>query len=717
METINNTILIIEDDLGLNELISEKIKELGFQTYSVFSVDEAINWLSEFIPHLMVVDYSLSDSTAKYFIDIIKAKGLPLPPFVVTTGQGDERIAVEMMKLGARDYIIKDTNLLELLPNIIGRVAKEIDNENKLKFAENELKESEIRFRKLLQDIQTVSVQGYAPDGTTQYWNKASERLYGYTAEEAIGKNLIDLIIPTEMRTGVKQAMEQMANSGQAIPASELTLKRKDDSHVTVFSNHAIVQVTGQPQELFCIDIDLTEIKQTQEALRESERVLLKSQQIAQLGSYSWDISKGYWNSSAILDDIFGIDENYIRTTQGWLDLIHPDWQDSMNDYITHDIVLNHQRFDKEYKIIRKDNGEECWVHGLGDLEFDSSNNPIKLFGTISNINQRKMAEIALKESEEKFRILFADNPQPMFVYNIKTYDILEVNQTAVNFYGYTKDECHKMTIKELHPSEEIQSFLKIIEQTKMGINTDGITKHIKKNREIITVEIFSAAANYWGENARLALVVDITERKKMEEAVKFLITCGVTSSGEDFFESLAKYLSQILDMEYVCIDKLDPDGLTAHTLANYNDGTFDTNISYTLHQTPCGEVVGKTICCFPENVCKLFPYDYMLGDMKAESYVGTTLWSFDGKAIGLIAIIGRKPLKNTILAENILRLVSVRAAGELERKKGEEALIKKNADLDYMNKFMVNREVRMADMKKEVNELLERLGEEKRYL
>ena len=460
MESLPNTILIIEDDLGLNELICEKMTECGYKTHSALSALQANDWLTTNLPILMVVDYSLNDMTAKDFIVDTQEKGLVLPPFIITTGQGDERIAVELMKLGARDYIIKDTNLLELLPAIVGRVLKDIENELKLKHAEQEL-----------------------------------------------------------------------------------------------------------------------------------------------------------------------------------------------------------------------------------------------------------------KESEEKFRVLFSQNPQPMFVYDINTYAILEVNQTALNFYGYTEEESLKMTIKELHPKEDIQSFLRMMDENKLGINTDGITKHIKKNGEIIIVEIYSSSANYWGENARLALVVDITERKMIENATKFLITCGVGASKENFFESLAKYLSQILEMEYVCIDTLNGDGLTAHTLAIYNDGVFDTNVSYTLKETPCGEVIGKNICCFPENVCNLFPHDAALRDLNAESYVGTTLWSFDNKPIGLIAIIGRKPLKNPILANNILRLVSVRAAGELERKKGEEALIKKNADLDYMNKFMVNREVRMADMKKEVNELLERLGEKKRYL
>jgi hypothetical protein len=112
-----------------------------------------------------------------------------------------------------------------------------------------------------------------------------------------------------------------------------------------------------------------------------------------------------------------------------------------------------------------------------------------------------------------------------------------------------------------------------------------------------------------------------------------------------------------------------------------------------------------------------LFPNDKALQELNAESYVGTTLWSFDGKPIGLIAIIGSKPLKNTNLAENILRLVSVRASGELERNKAEQALRKKIDELNYMNKFMVNREVRMAEMKKEINEMLVSVGKEKRYL
>ena len=80
-------------------------------------------------------------------------------------------------------------------------------------------------------------------------------------------------------------------------------------------------------------------------------------------------------------------------------------------------------------------------------------------------------------------------------------------------------------------------------------------------------------------------------------------------------------------------------------------------------------------ICVFANGVRHRFPKDAVLQEMKAESYVGTTLWGFDGKPIGLIAIIGRKPLVNPRRAEVLLKLVAVRAAGELERKRSEAAL------------------------------------------
>ncbi|MGA2797522.1 MAG: ATP-binding protein, partial [Thermoguttaceae bacterium] len=205
----------------------------------------------------------------------------------------------------------------------------------------------------------------------------------------------------------------------------------------------------------------------------------------------------------------------------------------------------------------------------------------------------------------------------------------------------------------------------------------EGELNHVTRyGRQIVVASLWILHNDMHGHpSAIIEVNNDITTRKRIDDAQTFLLHCGYGDSGEDFFQSLARYLAQSLEMDYVCIDRLVGDGLTAQTVAIFNDGKFDANEAYALKDTPCGDVVGKTICCFPKDVCKLFPKDAALQILKAESYVGTTLWSFNGKPIGLIAIIGQKPLTQPLLVESILKLVAIRAAGELERKQAEEGL------------------------------------------
>ena len=193
---------------------------------------------------------------------------------------------------------------------------------------------------------------------------------------------------------------------------------------------------------------------------------------------------------------------------------------------------------------------------------------------------------------------------------------------------------------------------------------------------------IYSAAGNLMEFQA---VGYDITERKLTEETLLFLVQRFSRHPEEDFFESLARYLAECLDVDYVCIDRLQGDCLAARTLAVYHDGKFEDNVEYTLKDTPCGDVVGKQICVFPAGVCNLFPDDAALQDLQAESYVGTTLWSFDMKPIGLIAVISRRPLTNPSLAEAILQLVSIRAAAELERNQVMEELRKSETQISQL--------------------------------
>jgi len=217
----------------------------------------------------IVSDYQMPGMNGIDLLRQIRSTGNSIP-FILFTGRGREEVVIQALNEGADYYLQKGGDPLSQFAELTHKIHQAVTR----KHAEEVLRESEARFRTLLQHIPSVSVQGYRMDGTTHYWNDASEHIYGYTAKEAIGKNLVELLIPPEMQNDVRKAIAYMAKTGQPIPASELSLMRKDGSRVEVFSSHAIIKSSQGEKELFCIDIDLTERKRIEEALRQANEKL-----------------------------------------------------------------------------------------------------------------------------------------------------------------------------------------------------------------------------------------------------------------------------------------------------------------------------------------------------------------------------------------------------------------------------------------------------------
>jgi len=163
------------------------------------------------------------------------------------------------------------------------------------------MRDSEERFRQLLEFVPNVSVQGYGLDLTTRYWNQASERLYGYTAEEAIGSSLLDLIIPPEMRAGVVGAVTEMIESGLPIPAADLTLRRKDGTPVEVYSSHVYLNIPGREPEFYCIDFDLTERRESETVRALLQSQLRESQKMEALGTLAGGVAHDFNNIVAAI--------------------------------------------------------------------------------------------------------------------------------------------------------------------------------------------------------------------------------------------------------------------------------------------------------------------------------------------------------------------------------------------------------------------------------
>lgn len=198
---------------------------------------------------------------------------------------------------------------------LIGTVGcgRDITNEDKV---ETELARASAAIRNIIQDVEPIAVQGYDEQRRVTLWNKASEELYGYSAEEAMGKRLEDLIIPKEMAAAVISLHHRWIKFGEKIPAGELVLRHKDGSDVHVYSSHT-VQETGNGKEMFCIDINLSAVKKAEEEKTRLTEQLEKAHRLEAIGNLAGGVAHDFNN---ILTAITG----YAEIAKSDLDRDHP---------------------------------------------------------------------------------------------------------------------------------------------------------------------------------------------------------------------------------------------------------------------------------------------------------------------------------------------------------------------------------------------------------
>jgi CheY-like chemotaxis protein len=138
-------ILIVDDDEGLRLLMADALRADGYDVATAQSGSEALAWLETHKPDLMLLDLKMNDVGGQALVKRLKQHHTPVP-FLVVTGQGDEKVAVDVMKQGALDYVMKDTGLLDLLPGVVKRAVETIDRDRQLMETEASLRESEARF-------------------------------------------------------------------------------------------------------------------------------------------------------------------------------------------------------------------------------------------------------------------------------------------------------------------------------------------------------------------------------------------------------------------------------------------------------------------------------------------------------------------------------------------------------------------------------------------
>jgi len=264
-----------------------------------------------------------------------------------------------------------------------------------LKATEAALKESEQRFRTVVESsLEGITVLDL---GSRRYSfvSPAQSSMTGFPVAELLAM-------------GAAEVLERVHPEDRSIPADQLAAiesGRSEGSNVEYRwkvrsgeyrwfsdSRKAIRDAEGRVVAVVGVAFDVTDRRRAEDSLRESERWLRMSQEIARIGHYLFDVQANHWTSSTTLNAIFGIDESFPRGSEDWLRIVHPDDRAAMGAYLA-DLLARGSRFDREYRVVDQGSGETRWVHGIGDLRRGPGGEPVRLVGTIQDITVRKQAE------------------------------------------------------------------------------------------------------------------------------------------------------------------------------------------------------------------------------------------------------------------------------------------------------------------------------------
>jgi PAS domain S-box-containing protein len=228
------------------------------------------------------------------------------------------------------------------------------------------------------------------------------------------------------------------------------------------------------------------------------------------------------WTSSPILDKIFGIDESFTRDVVGWEGIIHPEYHLEMHNYFKTKVLGAGHNFDKEYTIVRQNDGEKRWVHGLGTLDFDDEGRPIRMTGTIQDVTDRKQVEERLRQEIAYTETTIQSMPGLFYVFDYESGRFARRNANWSILTGYSEEELDNMKALDFFAEgEDRTNCLKSQEK----VYTKG---HHNMENSLLTKDGAKIPHFWTGRRIKLGdetyvvgMAIDISARKRAQEELR----------------------------------------------------------------------------------------------------------------------------------------------------------------------------------------------------
>ena len=401
--------------------------------------------------------------------------------------------------------------------------------------------------RKAVLDSATrISIIATNKDGVITVFNTGAEHLLGYRAQEIIGKQTPELFhLKSELEivrdrlslkygrrvTALDVFFEYVAQ--KRLAPSEWTYVRKDSTRFPVrMTLNVLREPYGEISGLLFIAMDIAEIKRSEKALKESERnyrLLVRNLPNC--------VYKGYLDGAIDffdnkIEQITGYSkEEFLSRKINLFNLVHEDDLAHTKEQFKQALRTD-SSYIREYRVKSK-TGDTIWIQDGGQIIYGENGEVEFITGAFLDITERKLAEKALHESEEKYRSLFNSGPIPIFVLERETLEILDANPMAEDTYGYVNGELSGMPFSDLGPVDEIYNSISAFDEMDWprACVVSSRVRHYQKGNTPFYVRVTACPTRYKDRDAIILATSDITEM--LEKEAQLLQASKMTTLGE----------------------------------------------------------------------------------------------------------------------------------------------------------------------------------------
>ncbi|HKJ79132.1 MAG TPA: PAS domain-containing protein, partial [Prolixibacteraceae bacterium] len=391
------------------------------------------------------MDYKLPDMNGKELVQqLIKKHGFT-PNFITLTGYRDEKIAAEMMKMGSHKYMVKEPRFLDVLPEVLNHVCQHVTNELHLAKTEIELQKN-LELLKKTGEMARVGGWEIILETNQVFWSDTTKKIHEVPEDYSPTMEVAVDFFHGESKLHLKNAINKAV---QEKTGYDLELQ-----FVTAKGNKLWVHTIGKPviENGKCVAIrgtfqDITRRKEAEKDLKIKNAKLKRTEKIAHVGSWEWDILSDTVTWSDQLFNIFNLDPKEGAPSYADHSKIYTPESLKLLNKAVKKTIDSGQSYKIDLEIVRGD-GKNSICTAIGRAKKDKNGKVVKLFGSFQDITERKRAEEELIKSEKKLQLVVDNSPFPVAVVDEKDQNILHWSKSALEMFGHdpkTSEEWYKL--------------------------------------------------------------------------------------------------------------------------------------------------------------------------------------------------------------------------------------------------------------------------------